>query len=178
MKINIFAAALACLAVPAFGPAFAHATLEQPEAEAGTYYKAILRVPHGCDGQATKEVRITLPDGIYAVKPMPKAGWTLETVRGDYAKPYDNHGKIEAQGVREVIWRGELADDHYDEFVLRGKIGADVADGTVLAFPTVQTCDNGTAEWTQIAQPGQDRPDHPAPTVLIHAPHGHEGHSH
>lgn len=173
MKTMIFATAIACLAAPAF----AHATLEQPEAEAGSYYKAILRVPHGCKGEPTKEVRMTLPDGIYGVKPMPKAGWDLETVEGDYATPYDNHGKIETRGVREVIWRGELADGHFDEFVVRGKIGENVADGSVLSFPTVQICDNGTAEWTEIATPGGEKPKHPAPSVTILAPHG-EGHNH
>ena len=34
--------------------ASAHITLETHEAKIGSTYKAVLRVPHGCDGKATK----------------------------------------------------------------------------------------------------------------------------
>ena len=52
----------------------AHATLEQKEATIGKTTKITLRVPHGCDGEATHTVRFEIPEGFYAVKPMPKAG--------------------------------------------------------------------------------------------------------
>ena len=66
--------------------AIAHVTLETREAKAGTGYKAVLKVPHGCDGSATVKVRAQVPEGLIAVKPMPKAGWQLETVKGRYEK--------------------------------------------------------------------------------------------
>jgi copper(I)-binding protein len=37
--------------------ALAHVTLEVREARAGTSYKAVLKVPHGCDGASTLKVR-------------------------------------------------------------------------------------------------------------------------
>ena len=49
---------------------------------AGKTAKIVLRVPHGCDGQATLTVAIELPEGLYAAKPMPKADWTLATETG------------------------------------------------------------------------------------------------
>ena len=36
--------------------AFAHITLENQQAAVGASYKAVLRVPHGCDGSATVAV--------------------------------------------------------------------------------------------------------------------------
>ena len=56
----------------AFGAtaALAHATFEVQEAPVGANYKAVLRVPHGCDGKATKVVRVQIPEGVIAVKPM------------------------------------------------------------------------------------------------------------
>src|SRR3546814_5265373 len=60
----------------------AHVTLEQPEAAASSTYKAVVRVPHGCEGEATLKVRVQIPEGFINVKPQPKAGWALETVKG------------------------------------------------------------------------------------------------
>ena len=67
--------------------ALAHITLEREETPAESIYKAVLRVPHGCEGSATVKVRVQIPEGVIAVKPMPKAGWQLETVTGKYERP-------------------------------------------------------------------------------------------
>ena len=83
----------------------AHVTLETQEAPAKSTYKAVVRVPHGCDGAATLKIRIRIPEGFIAVKPMPKAGWQLETIKGKYAKSYDNYGTPVREGVQEIIWR-------------------------------------------------------------------------
>ena len=53
-------------------------------------------------------------------KPMPKAGWQLEIVKGKYGKTYDYYGSKIEEGVKEVVWAGgKLPDDFYDEFVVR-----------------------------------------------------------
>jgi uncharacterized protein YcnI len=75
------AAASLCLFASA---ALAHSTLEVQEAPIKSTYKAVMRVPHGCEGALTLKVRIRIPEGVIAVKPMPKPGWTLETVKGKY----------------------------------------------------------------------------------------------
>ena len=62
--------------------AYAHATLETKEAAVGGSYKAIVKIGHGCEGTATLKVRVQIPEGVISVKPMPKAGWTLETTTG------------------------------------------------------------------------------------------------
>ena len=56
------------------GTVSAHVTLETPQATIGASYKAVLRVPHGCDGSATTAIRVRIPAGIITVKPMPKPG--------------------------------------------------------------------------------------------------------
>src|SRR5690349_7299994 len=96
------------------GTALAHVTLETGEAAAGSTYKAVLRVPHGCEGKATTAVRVKLPEGFIAAKPMPKAGWELKTVKGKYAKSYELWGEKVTEGVQEVDWiGGNLPDDYY-----------------------------------------------------------------
>ncbi len=171
MKSVLIAGAFTALATTAS----AHATLEQKEVKAGETVKITLRVPHGCEGEATHTVHIVLPEGFYAAKPMPKAGWELTTATGAYATPYNNHGREMTEGLREVTWSGgDLPDAWYDEFSVRGTFGPDVAPGTLLYFPAVQTCANGTADWTDTS--GSHDVPNPAPKVTVVA--GSKGHGH
>lgn len=151
--------------------AFAHITLETQEAPVGSSYKAIFRVPHGCEGKATTAVRVKIPEGVIAVKPMPKPGWTLKTVKGKYAKPYELWGEKVDEGVQEVEWSGgNLPDEFYDEFVLRGQLAADLPAGEDLYFPVVQECEGGAAErWIEIPAAGQDAEalELPAPAIKL-----------
>ena len=136
--------------------ALAHSTLETSQASPNSTYKGVLRVPHGCKGEATKAVRIQIPETIIDVRPMPKAGSTLTTPRGAYAKSYDLYGKPVADGVKEIVWSGgELPDAFYDEFVFRARITAEAA-GKTLAFPVVQERQNGSERWVEIAADGRD----------------------
>ncbi|QQA44261.1 DUF1775 domain-containing protein [Pelagovum pacificum] len=170
----------ACMAAAAFtmaAPASAHSTLEVGEAPAGSTYRAVLRVPHGCDGQATHTVSVDLPEGFYNAKPMPKADWMLETETGTYETPYMNHGTEMTEGVRTITWSdGNLEDGWYDEFVFRGSIGADIEPGTVLYFPTTQICADGTADWTDTS--GESGVPNPAPSLTVVAAGGGDDHGH
>ncbi|WP_413568165.1 YcnI family protein [Bdellovibrio sp. HCB117] len=136
--------------------AHGHVSFEVPSAAAGSYYKAVARVPHGCEGSPTTAVHISIPKGFVTPKPMPKPGWNVETVQNDL-------GQIE-----EIRFSGgRLADAHYDEFVFRGKIMA--AAGSTLYFKVLQTCESGQINWADVPVPGQD--EHsllaPAPSLKI-----------
>ena len=140
------AGALACI-----GSAFAHVTLERAEAPVGASYKAILRVPHGCDGSATTAIRVRLPEGVIGVKPMPKPGWTLDVVTGKYPKAYSLRGAKVSEGVTEVAWSGgKLPDAHYDEFVFTAVIADELLPGRTIYFPVVQDCEKGVHRWIEI----------------------------
>jgi uncharacterized protein YcnI len=151
------------------GAASAHVTLEQKEVTQGATSKFTLRVPHGCDGAPTLKVRVAVPEGVISVKPMPKAGWTLETVTGPYAQPYDYHGSTVTEGVREVVWTGELLDAHYDEFVIRGTLASVLEPDTMLYIPVVQECANGAERWIEIPAEGGDADslEMPAPGLKL-----------
>lgn len=165
-------------------PASAHSSLETGQATADSMYKAVMRVPHGCEGKPTIALTIDIPEGVIATKPMPKPGWKVETVWGAYGKTYDYYGTPMSEGVRQIRWSGgALPDDFYDEFVFRARITGDLA-GTTVAFPTIQFCPEATqVAWTEIAAPGQNPHDlaHPAPTLTVVAAaksgqgHGHGG---
>src|SRR5271155_5815788 len=106
LAAGTFAAVLAFATCGGIAAAFAHVTLEQAQAIIGASYKAALRVPHGCDGSATTAIRVRIPDGVVDVKPMPKPGWTLNIVKGKYAKTYSLHHAQISEGVTEVAWPG------------------------------------------------------------------------
>lgn len=163
----LFAAGLLLAGAPA---AFAHVTLETGEAAIGSSYKAVLRVPHGCEGKATTAIRVKMPEGFIAVKPMPKPGWKLETVRGKYAAPYQLWGETVTEGVLEVKWSGgDLPDEFYDEFVMRGQLSADLPAGEKLYFPVVQECGEAAERWIEIPQAGEseDSLEKPAPAITL-----------
>jgi uncharacterized protein YcnI len=151
------------------GAAFAHVSLETTQAPVGATYKAVFRVPHGCDGAATTAIKVKIPDGFIAVKPMPKPGWNIEMVKGKYPKTYDYfHGAKLNEGMREVSWAGgKLSDSHYDEFVLTGFIAGDLQADRMLYFPVVQECEKGVARWIQIPVEGKGEPAEPAPGVKL-----------
>jgi uncharacterized protein YcnI len=159
---SFFLAAIAWLTA---SPAGAHISLENKQATIGAAYKAVFAVPHGCAGSATTRIRVQIPEGVIAVKPMPKAGWTVDVVNGKYAGEYDYHGAKLSEGAKEVVWSGgKLPDGNYDEFVISTYLTTGLKPNSMLYFPVVQECEQGVSRWIDIPADG-------------HAAHGHDGKS-
>jgi uncharacterized protein YcnI/copper(I)-binding protein len=162
------AAAVAALFCASSISAHAHATFERAEASPGAPYKGVLRVPHGCNGEATHTVRLKLPDELVSVKPMPKAGWTLTTKSAPYAQAYEEHGRKMSEGVREIVWSGgALQSDHFDEFVFMGRIAPHAKAPATIFAPVVQECANGQQRWDQVPAAGQSAHGLKAPAPAI-----------
>jgi uncharacterized protein YcnI len=161
------AAAAAAVSLAACGAALAHVTLEVREAPSASSYKAVLRVGHGCEHSPTISIRVQIPDGVIAVKPMPKQGWELATVVGDYAKPVKYYDEVLTKGVKEISWTGgKLPDDWYDEFVFRAYL-PDAPAGTIIYFPVVQQCEKGVNRWIEIPAAGKKADDYKEPAALL-----------
>lgn len=127
----------------------AHITLDQAEAAAGSSYRAVFKVGHGCDGAATTAIAITLPPGLRVAKPMPKPGWTLTTTRRPLKTPYESHGKLITDELAELRWVAKseaefLPDAWYDEFLLRATLPAEPGE---LGFAVRQVCTRGESNW-------------------------------
>lgn len=157
----------------------AHVVLDQPEAAAGSSYRAAFRIGHGCNGAATTVVIVTLPTGLRGAKPSPKPGWTLTTTRRPLKSPYESHGKPVTDELAEVRWTANtpadfLQDDWFDEFVIRASLPAE--PGT-LWFPVRQLCTQGEWHWAEL--PSADNPKPRAPAVkLIVSPAQPAAHAH
>jgi uncharacterized protein YcnI len=142
---------LLCLALMIPGLANAQVLLEQTQAESGSYYKGVLSVIQGCNGSATTTITVDIPEGLQFVQPMAKAGWQVEIVKKPVERPFFRDGIEITEAVRQITWSGNsLSDNHFDEFIFRGRIG--VGATSVLYFPVIQTCEGGELHWDQIAE--------------------------
>ena len=155
--------------------ALAHVSFETSQAAAGSTYKGVLRIGHGCEGSPTTAIRVRIPEGIVDVKPMPKPGWKLEVVTGKYPKTYNvGHGVTISEGVTEISWSGgNLPEAFYDEFVFTATIASDMKAGERVYFPTVQQCEKGVHRWIEIPAAGghgHGGAGEPAPMLRILAP--------
>lgn len=162
-------------------PASAHVTFETAMSSWGSYYKGVLRVPHGCDGATTTGLSVDIPEGVIAVKPKNMSGWTIKTTIGKYAATYTIHGKPVTEGVKSIAWSGgEVADDRFDEFAFLVKLPED-KEIMRIYFPVTQTCGATEVKWNEIAKPGEDAHalKRPAPYIDLMPEHdGMEGMHH
>ncbi|MEO7400822.1 MAG: DUF1775 domain-containing protein [Polaromonas sp.] len=150
-------------------PAFSHIVLETKTAPAGSSYKAVVQVGHGCQGSATTGITVQIPVGFQGAKPYPKAGWTLALKQEKLAKPYDTHGKQTTEDVSVVSWtaaskEAALQDAYFDEFTLRGKL-PDAAGP--LWFKVLQSCVHGSNDWSEIPSSGSSTKGMKSPAALL-----------
>lgn len=143
---------LGVVAVLSAASAQAHVSMLAPDSvNQGQSFKAVIAVPHGCDGSATTAIKLHIPEGIIAVKPQPKAGWRISKSERAYAQAYDYYGTPLKQGVSELTWQGRLGDDEYDELVFKAYAAAIPAGTDKLYFKLEQQCENGRLLWTDVS---------------------------
>ncbi|MFV0332978.1 MAG: YcnI family protein [Tropicimonas sp.] len=165
-------AILTALALGLATQAPAHATFEQKEAVQGARTKLTIRIGHGCGEEATLRVRVAIPEGMIRVQAGVHPGWTVETIDGAYAKSYEDRGATLTEGVKEIVWEGELPSGLYDEFIFRAVFSDQLPAGEPVYIPIVQECANGAQRWIEIPAEGQSSRDlpKPAPSVMVVAP--------
>lgn len=149
--------------------AVAHITLSEPQAMAGSYYKATLRVGHGCNGSPTQGLVVQIPAGFQGTKPQPKTGWTLTTRTAQLAKPYTSHGKSVTEDVVALRWMAKdketaLPDAQFDEFAFMGRLPGSAGP---LWVKVLQVCENGQNDWSEIPAHGTSTQGLTSPAVLL-----------
>ena len=158
------------LLTAAFLPlAQAHIVLTEPQAIAGSYYKATLRVGHGCNGSATTGLTVQVPVGFQDAKPQPKTGWTIATRKAKLAQPYNSHGKTVTDDVAELRWRvaskeAALSDDQFDEFAFLGRLSDSAGP---LWVKVLQICENGQNDWSELPVSGTSTRGMKLPAALL-----------
>lgn len=145
----------AALALAAPSAAFAHVGASSDATAPGGRAIVTFSVPHGCEGSATEVVTIDVPESIPAVTPTINPLWTVEKVMVPLDEPIETEYETLTERVGQVIYTAidaPLQDGFRDTFELSVTL-PDGEPGDVIAFPTTQTCEVGTAEWV-----GEDAP--------------------
>ncbi len=155
-KSMLVGAALACALQ---GAAYAHVVFDDPRRVAGSDYRAVFRIVHGCSGSAVRAVEVEVPEGVRNARAMAKAGWTLS---------------VEPARIR---WSGgRVAKGEFDEFVVLARLPA--SPGT-LYWKVAQICEQGRIDWADVPEAGKALSDYRAPAVLLEVlPAEHGKHSH
>ncbi|KAA1428670.1 YcnI family copper-binding membrane protein [Nocardioides antri] len=162
-------AAAATFGLTLVAPAAAHVSITPSTTTAGAYSVLTVSVSHGCDGSATTEVEIQLPEEVLSVTPTRNPFWDVRTTTVPLDEPTtDAHGNTVTERMGSVVYTAKdpLPDGQRDAFDLSLQLPDQV--GT-LTFPTVQTCVRGATGWVESPAEGQsaDELDHPAPTVTV-----------
>ena len=168
-QLSLKTAAAACALTLSVTAAFSHVVLETRSAPAGSAYKAVFQVGHGCQGSATTGISVQIPAGFQGARPYPKAGWTLAIKTGKLAKPYESYGKQVTEDVTAISWTAAgkdavLQDTYFDEFVLRGQLPETAGP---LWFKVLQTCENGSADWSEVPASGSSAKGLKSPAALL-----------
>lgn len=171
----------AALALGIAGPASAHVTVTPSETGAGAYSLLTFSVPHGCDGSATTKVAIKLPDNVIEATPTRNPFYDVEKVTAQLDTPLTaEDGDEITEKVDQIIYTAKtpLPDGQRDSFEVSLQIPEDAEVGSTLAFPTIQSCEQGETAWTEIpaAGAGEDSVEHPAPAFEVTAGGGEDDH--
>ena len=161
-------------------PASAHVGATVTDASAGAYTIATFSVPHGCEASPTTKIEIQVPESVLSVTPTRNPLYEVETTIEQLDEPIaDGHGNEVTERIASVVYTAEtpLPDGQRDAFELSFQVPD--AEGEMLAWPTIQTCEEGSTDWTQVAADGQDEDEleSPAPSFEI-LPASGEGHGH
>ncbi|WP_311257575.1 YcnI family protein [Microbacterium sp. WCS2018Hpa-9] len=147
--------AILALAIPAM--ASAHVSVSPDELVAGDHGVLTFSFAHGCDNSPTTSLKVTMPEGLASVAPTMDSDWAIDIEKGD-------------DGLVSAVTYTAVAPVPNE---LRGAVsmavGLDEDTPDSLAFPVVQTCVEGSTEWTQLAEDGEDPHslDAPAPVVEV-----------
>lgn len=169
----------AALLLTAAGGASAHVGVTPDKTAAGSYALLTFGIPHGCDTSGTTKVAITLPQELNDAQPTVNPNWTVEKVTEQLTEPKKlADGTSLTKRTSRIVYTATspLPHELRDALVLSVKL-PDTA-GATLYFPTLQTCETGQTDWSEIAIDGQDPHSlkAPAPSITVTEAAGADGH--
>ena len=164
------AAGTAALLLTAASGASAHVGVTPDKTAANSYALLTFGIPHGCEESGTTKVAITLPAELNDAQPTVNPNWTVEKVTEQLAEPRKlADGTSITKRTSQIIYtaKAPLAHELRDALVLSVKLPD--AAGSTLYFPTLQSCETGQTDWSEIARDGQDPHSlkAPAPSITI-----------
>jgi periplasmic copper chaperone A len=169
-RLGVLPAATAAIALSLVSPASAHVSATPSSAAAGASTVVTFSVGHGCEGSPTTAVEIQVPESVLSVTATRNPFWDVDTTIAQLEEPAtDAHGNTVTERTASVVYTATtpLPDGQRDTFQLSFTVPD--AEGELLAFPTIQTCQKGETAWTEVPADGQDSHEleSPAPSFEI-----------
>ena len=154
IPVALGAAAGLALALSAPLAASAHIELDASATAPASLSVLTFAVGHGCEGSATTALAIRFPADVQAVKPTLAPGWSV--------------AEQEAADGTTVTYTADapLPDALRATVQVEALLPVDGAAGDVVAFPTLQTCVEGSTDWAETPAAGTE-PDLPAPAITL-----------
>nr|WP_317231206.1 YcnI family protein [Clavibacter sp. MX14-G9D] len=154
IPVALGAAAGLVLAVSAPLAASAHVELDASSTAPATLSVLTFAVGHGCEGSATTALAIRFPADVQAVKPTLAPGWSVAAQEA-------------AEGTTVTYTADAPLPDALRATVqVEALLPVDGEAGDVVEFPTLQTCEVGSTDWSE-ASTGGTEPDNPAPAITL-----------
>ncbi|MCB5281019.1 MULTISPECIES: YcnI family protein [unclassified Arthrobacter] len=170
----------AALMLAGISGASAHVGVTPDTTGANSYALLTFGIPHGCDASGTTKVTITLPAELNDAQPTVNPNWTAAKVTEQLAEPKKlADGSSITKRTSQIVYTAKAPLDpaFRDALVLSVKLPD--AAGKTLYFPTLQNCEVGQTDWSQLPAEGQD--PHalkaPAPSVTVTVAAAADGHS-
>lgn len=158
--------------------AAAHVTITPDTTAAGAHALLTVGFSHGCDGSSTNKLTISLPEPLVDAKPEIVPGWTVEKVTETLDEPLTlDNGSSVTERVGQIVYTAEtpVEDGYLQQFDISVQLPE--SEGETLAFPVLQSCEEGETDWAQIPAEGEDPHslEAPAPTITLTGAeeHGH-----
>ncbi|CAN7206988.1 YcnI family protein [Arthrobacter sp. LjRoot78] len=172
LSVTAAAGGTAALMLAGVTAASAHVGVTPDKTDANSYALLTFGIPHGCDESGTTKVTITLPDELNDAQPTVNPNWTVEKVVEQLPEPKKlADGATITKRTSKIVYTAKtpLNPELRDALVLSVKLPD--AAGKTLHFPTLQNCEQGQTDWSEIAKDGQDPHSlkAPAPSLTVTA---------
>ncbi|KAI8822689.1 uncharacterized protein EV422DRAFT_525034 [Fimicolochytrium jonesii] len=133
----------------------AHATAQPPVGIPSKSMVVGIRIPHGCNHNATTSLTVKIPANITGPKAQYIPGWNVTTTLRPLDPPVTSDGVTVNTTVDTITWSGgELLDSQYLDFGVSVRLPPG-NDGDVVPFEATQFCkdNNETNYWNGTLAP-------------------------
>ena len=153
------------------GAASAHIAIGDGTAPAGAEVTVLhFHVPNESDTASTTKIEIAIPDSVVLpfLLARPNGDWKVTTDKRTLTTTVKTEGGEVTEVVSKVTFEGgKIGPGEFDTFDLEVGPLPDT-EGATLAFPTIQTYDDGTvSKWIDKVVEGQPEPESPTPLVAL-----------
>ncbi|MDP5226606.1 MULTISPECIES: YcnI family protein [Arthrobacter] len=170
LKSTLSVAGAGALLLVGAAAASAHVEVSPDVTSAKQYALLTFSVPHGCAGQPTTKMTITLPQELDDATPTVNPNWTISKVTEKLPAPKKlETGNSITERTKAIVYTAKTPLDPHQRDTMVLSVQVPDTAGKTLYFPTLQECTTGSTNWDQIPAPGADEESvkSPAPSFTV-----------